>query len=205
MEEHSLQFQGVNDWALLTIILTAVTAVLAGYAVWLLINRRRRAGVLAVAAALSPAVLIPVLLGDAWIRYRAGDSEGGRNSWVAAVVVMVFVTLASLVVGGAGGSSGAIWLAVLTLQVLLAVGVFYCSVYYQLGRGKLAGLMALRFVAIAALIVVLFKPAYSVVPQGAAKPVLAVLLDRSGSMSTQQADLPSRYDQGLQMLASHRG
>ena len=78
MDRYSLQFQGTNDWTLLACLLGAVTALLAGYAAWQLLRRRWRRGAVAASAALSPVALVPVLLADSWLRYRAG--EIGRAS-----------------------------------------------------------------------------------------------------------------------------
>ncbi len=206
MDRYSLQFQGTNDWALLACLLGAVTAVLVGYAVWQALCHRWRSAVLAFAAALSPAALVPALLTDAWLRYRAGDDRGGRAAWLAAVVVAGAATLAAGLVVAAGKTTAVMWLAALAVQTSVAIGVFYSAVYSRLGQARLAALIALRCVALTALLILLFKPAWSIAPDtDAMKPALPILVDRSASMATVEADLPSRYAQAVQMLADQQG
>ena len=78
------------------------------------------------------------------------------------------MSLAAGAVGVAGAvaivltDSGGLWMALLAGQIALAIGVFYSMVYGYLGRARLAGLMALRCAAILALMLLLFKPALSV-------------------------------------------
>jgi uncharacterized membrane protein len=102
--------------------------------------------------------------------------------------------------------SGGLWLALLAGQVALAIGVFYSMVYGYLGRGRLAGLMALRCAAILALMLLLFKPALSVSASPAGdRPRLAILVDRSGSMATtDELNLPDRYHQCTAMLQAQQ-
>jgi uncharacterized membrane protein len=113
-------------------------------------------------------------------------------------------------VAGAGAivlsDSGGLWMALLAAEVALAVAVFYSMVYGYLGRGRLAGLMALRCAAILALMLLLFKPALSVsAPPAGDRPGLPILVDRSGSMATtDEVNLPDRYHQCLQMLQAQQ-
>ena len=205
MDRYSLQFQGTRDWTLLACLLAAVTALLAGYAAWQFLRRRWRRGVLSASAALTPVALVPTLLADAWLRYRAGDARGGRASWLAAVMAAAGTTVAAGLVVAAGKTAEVTWLAVLTVQTAIAIGVFYSVVHARLGSGRLAALVALRCVALAALLVLLFKPTWSIAPaDGPPRPALAVLVDRSGSMATAEAALPSRYAQAMQMLADQQ-
>lgn len=96
------------------------------------------------------------------------------------------------------------WLVLLAVLIVLAVGVFYSAVYAYLGRRRMTALLALRFLAILALLLILFKPALSFQPGGPARRLaLPVLVDRSASMNTiDHADLPNRYRQSVEGLAA---
>ncbi len=98
----------------------------------------------------------------------------------------------------------AVWLILLAGLIVLAVGVFYSAVYAYLGRRRVATLLLLRFLAILALLLILFKPAVSFAPGGPQRRLaLPVLVDRSASMDTiDYADLPSRYRQAAEALAA---
>ena len=102
--------------------------------------------------------------------------------------------------------SGGLWMALLAAQIALAIGVFYSMVYGYLGRARLAGLMALRCAAILALMLLLFKPALSILASPAGdRPRLPILVDRSGSMATtDDVHLPDRYHQCVQMLQAQQ-
>ena len=124
------------------------------------------------------------------------------------------MSLAAGVVGAAGAAaaaivptdSGGLWMALLAAQVALAIWVFYSMVYGYLGRARLAGLMALRCAAILALMLLLFKPALSVLASPAGdRPRLPILVDRSGSMATtDDVNLPDRYHQCAAMLQAQQ-
>ena len=182
-------------------VLAAVVVVLLGWGLIQLAARRWRLGALTLAAALGPATAAAAMLADG-LRSRAqGNAKSARASLIAAGLLV-------LAMGAAGGliattGSGSIWLAVLGLEVVLAVGVFYSSVYGYLGTGRIAALMALRCAAIGCLILILFKPVLSLTPPEESRPYLEVLVDRSASMATvDEAGLPDRYAQALQMLTS---
>ncbi len=98
------------------------------------------------------------------------------------------------------------WMALLGVQLALAVAVFYRAVYAYLGKARLAALMVLRCLAVGTLLLVLFKPAISCTPGAAdARIRLPVLVDRSASMSvTDDPSTPSRYQQAVQMLQSQQ-
>ncbi len=102
--------------------------------------------------------------------------------------------------------SGGLWMALLAIQITLAIGVFYSMVYGYLGRGRMAGLMALRCAAILALMLLLFKPALSISASPAGdRPRLPILVDRSGSMATtDDVNLPDRYHQCVAMLQAQQ-
>jgi hypothetical protein len=113
-------------------------------------------------------------------------------------------------VAGAGAivltNSGGLWMALLAAEIALAIGVFYSMVYGYLGRFRLAGLMALRCAAILALMLLLFKPALSILASPAGdRPRLPILVDRSGSMATtDDVNLPDRYHQCVQTLQAQQ-
>jgi len=122
------------------------------------------------------------------------------------------MSLAAGAVGVAGAvaivltDSGGLWMALLAAQIALAIGVFYSMVYGYLGRARLAGLMALRCAAILALMLLLFKPALSILASPAGdRPRLPILVDRSGSMATtDDVNLPDRYHQCVAMLQAQQ-
>ncbi len=147
-------------------------------------------------AALLVGVSIILLAAGAWQWYRQ------RKLTAAAIVAAASAAVGLLVLALGGVGQGA-WLAILAGQVILAAGVFYASVYSQLGRGRLAALMAMRSAAILMLLALLFKPAVVVAPAvNESKPVMAILVDRSASMNTSDgANLPGRYRQAVSMLS----
>jgi len=98
-------------------------------------------------------------------------------------------------------SDGA-WMFLLGLEVVLAVAMFYLTVYAYLGTGRLTTLMVLRVLAILTLLLILFQPMVRVTAgEDGNKPPLLILLDRSRSMSVADPPLTvSRYDQAIQTL-----
>ena len=228
MQNVSLEFQGTGNVPMLLGLLAAVAAVMVGWAVWQLLRRRLRAGLLCLASAAGPVAALPALIADASAGFARGQSRRGRSSILAAVAVgllpvAVALTLAALTVAGLLGQglgAGAIpaalaaagrallrvgpglWLLLLGVQVALAAGVFYASVYSHLGAARMARLLALRVGAILVLLLILFKPAVAVtLGEDADKPYLFLLADRSRSMGViDQPDQPSRYEQVMRKL-----
>jgi len=205
MDQVSLEFDGIRNMPLLITLLASIASIMIAAGVWRLVQRRMRQGVICLAAGLGPPVMIPAMLIDSAMRYRVGDSRGGRNSWMVAVVVAGATTLAAGAVVATGSAGGMFWLCVLAIEVALAIGVFYASVYSHLGVGKLVSLMALRCAAILALMLILFKPVVRVVA-GADKsrPLLPILVDRSGSMATMDQAEKTRYGQVVGVLTAHQ-
>ncbi|MFB3893800.1 MAG: glutamine amidotransferase [Phycisphaerae bacterium] len=204
MENLSLQFQGTGDNSLLLLVLAAVMMLLAAWAVVQFVGRRWRYGALCLAAALGPATAVGALVVDTVRKYADGNGRGAKASLTAALA-LVAGSLLALALALGSRTSGAIWMAALGIEVILAVGVFYSAVYAHLGTGRMTALMALRCAAILALLLVLFKPVITMTPSGADKPYLEVLVDRSGSMATiDEANVPTRYAQAVQMLAGQR-
>ncbi|MBL7220518.1 MAG: hypothetical protein ISS69_10420 [Phycisphaerae bacterium] len=205
MEQVSLEFDGLRNMPLLITLLASIASIMIAAGVWQFVQRRVRQGVICLAAGLGPPVIIPTMLIDSALRYRGGDSSGGRMSWLVAVVVAGATTIAAWVVVATGMAGGMFWLCVLAIEAALAIGVFYASVYSHLGVGKLISLMALRCAAILALMLILFKPVIRVV-SGADKsrPLLPILVDRSGSMDTRDQGETSRYGQVINALTAHQ-
>jgi uncharacterized membrane protein len=115
------------------------------------------------------------------------------------------VILASFGVGMNQSLSRLFWMALVAALITVTVTIFYWAVYSYLGRRRMAILLLLRFGAILALTLVLFKPAISLQPGGSFRLTLPILIDRSASMGTvDQADMPNRYQQSAGALASHR-
>ncbi len=157
----------------------------------------------ALLAVLGGAISAAVLGYGVWqfLRHR-------RRSGVAAILAGAsagaFVTAAAVGLPLNSPAGRTLWLMLLGAVIILAVGVFYSAVYSYLGRRRMTALLVLRFGAIMALLLVLFKPAVSVQPTaGESKPLLPILVDRSASMSAaDQANLPKRYQQAVEALLS---
>ena len=205
MEQVSLEFDGLRNLGLLITLLASIASIMLAVGLWRLVQRRVRSGLICLAAALGPPAIIPALLVDAALKYRDGDSRRGRNSWLAAVIVAGATTVAAAIVVATGSSSGMFWLCALLIEVALAIGVFYVSVYSNLGLWRLISLMALRCAAIFALLLILFKPVIRVVA-GADKsrPLLPILVDRSGSMATKDDRQTTRYREAVSALGAHQ-
>lgn len=201
----SLEFDGLRNLGLLIGLLASIAGIMIAVGVWRLIQRRVREGVICVAAGFGPPAIVPVLLVDSALRYGNADPRGGRNSWLAAVIAAGAATVAAAAVVASGSSWGMFWLCALLVEVALAIGVFYVSVYSHLGVWRLVSLMALRCAAIFALMLILFKPVVRVVA-GADKsrPLLPILVDRSGSMGTKDNPSATRYRQVLTALGAHQ-
>jgi uncharacterized membrane protein len=204
MERWSLQFHAAPGRALLVLLLAAIVAVLLGQAGWCLYRRRWRSAVFFIAAAFGPAVLAAVLAVDAARQYAAGRKDAAKlSAWAAAPLVLLAIGMGLL----ASASADAVWMAAVAGWAMTAIGAFYATVYGPLGPRRLAALMALRMAAVAALAAVLFKPAIGVVvdPESL-KPPLPVLVDRSGSMATMDAEnSPTRLAQVWPALGANRG
>jgi uncharacterized membrane protein len=209
MDTGGLEFQGVSSRALLMWLLLGVAALLVGYGVWQLLRRRVRDGLVCVSAVVPPATAA-VLLVDAAVRRQRGDAPGARSSLLggllvaggtAAVLAWAYAAGGRLAPAPGHWPMGA-WMALLALEVAVAVGVFYAAVYAYLGTRRMAILMVLRCAAILALLLILFKPALSFLPE-TRKAYLPILLDRSASMDTVDEGSPaSRYVQALHMLGT---
>ena len=203
MTEISLQFEGVRNAALLGTLLGAIVLIMGAAAAWQFVRHRTRQGIICLAAGLGPPAMIPTMLIDSAIRYRKGDRPGGRTSWLVAVAVAAATTLAAGAVVAAGNTPGMFWLALLAIEVALAVGVFYAEVFSHLGLRRLTALLALRCAAIIVLMLVLFKPAITATTSAdEVKPDLPIVVDCSASMATTDQADTSRYDQVIGMLGA---
>ena len=168
-----------------------------------MLARRLRLGLISLAAAAGPAVALPVLLIDGSVRTARGQRDSARRSFIAGGVLCLFIT-AGVVFFITTGMKNSFWIALLAVQLIVAITVIYSSVYTYLGQRRLGVLLAMRIVAVLLLLLILFKPVLLIPPDLAGrKPALAVLVDRSGSMATaDETNLPDRYSQALQMLHS---
>ena len=203
MASVSLQFQAGQDPALAIVLLAAIAAVLVGWGIWQLIQRRTRYGLICLAAAAGPVAFVGFMLIDAAVRSSKGNARAAFGSLLAAGAAIV----GSMAAGGIIlADSGGLWMALLAMEMALAIGAFYSMVYGYLGRARLTGLMALRCAAILALMLLLFKPALSVsAATEGDKPYLPILVDRSGSMATtDDVNLPSRYRQCVRMIEAQQ-
>ena len=205
MATMTLEFQGVRSNDLLWWLLVGIAAVLVSYGVSRLIRQRWRDGLICLTALFPPAAAT-VLLIDAVARRARGEARAARSSLLGAVAIAAGVVLVGGVFLGTGGFGLAVWMVIVALEVAVAVGVFYAAVYAYLGTRRMAALMAMRCAAILALLLILFKPAVSVLPDSDAFRVrLPILLDRSGSMdTTDQSSVANRYTQAVHVLGTQR-
>jgi hypothetical protein len=133
-------------------------------------------------AVLGAAIGLSLLAYGLWQVTGGGRRRIGAAALAAGVCIAVCVLLARRHVPAAGTLQQALWLVLIGGAVAAAVGVFYAAVYTYLGPRRITALLVLRSLGIVALLGILFKPALSYQPTGdAAKPALAVLVDRSAS------------------------
>jgi len=202
MDRLSLEFQGVNSAPIPLALLVTVSLVLIAFGVYRLAQRRVREGLISLFGAMGAAALTATLVVDVAVQRVKGNRHGAAGSALAATAAGIATAMAAAF-ALAAGSAPAWWMALLAVQIAVAVGVFYSALYAHLGRWRLVSLMALRCAAIAMLMLVLFKPALHVRPsQQAATGYLPILVDRSGSMATvDEVNLPDRYAQAIGTLA----
>ncbi len=203
MDRLTLEFQGTGATYLLAILLAGVSFVLCAWGVRQLIAKRWRLGLVSIAAAAGPGVALPALLIDGSLRFVRGERVSGRRSFLAGGVLAVLIA-AGVVFFTAEKSANAFWLALLAIQLTVAITVIYSSVYAYLGPRRQGLLLALRVIAVLVLLLILFKPVLLIPPKLTdSAPILTILVDRSGSMATaDEANLPPRYTQALEMLHS---
>jgi len=205
MESLGLQFKGTREMGLLLGLLLAVVAILVAVGAWHLARRRWYAGAMSLAAAGGP-MLAGLLLVSGIVRRIRGQGKSG-SAFIGAAAVAASFIVAIIIYSSTGQPETQrmmFWMLALAFWVALAVGVFYTSVYANLGTQRMAVLMVLRCLAIASLMVILFKPAMSYVftPDVKPPPHLLILVDRSGSMSVTDNpnDPTNRYMQAIQQL-----
>ena len=205
MEGTTLEFDGIRGAGLLWWLLAGVMLALVLQAVWRFVAGRWRDGVLCLSG-VAPPLAVLVLVCDAAARSSKGDLRGAKSSLLGAGIIAAGTVGVIAVYVADGGWGAAAWMAVLALEIAVAVGLFYAAVFAYLGTRRMAILMALRCAAILALLLILFKPSLSTVPDlDAYRTRLPILLDRSGSMeTTDQGGDTHRYKQALYMLGSQR-
>ncbi|MBS3734183.1 MAG: hypothetical protein KGY99_04580 [Phycisphaerae bacterium] len=195
MTTTTLIFTGSRNVALLSVLLGGIALVLIGWGVVQLVRRRRRYGLLCLAGGLGAPVAAIALAVDAVVGFRAGDWGRGKLSALAAGLLALAGAAAAVAIGWLDGDPVAALLLVgLAAEIALAVGLFYAIVYARLGPRRISTLMILRCAAIAAVLTVLFRPAVrrrTTPSETQAKPLLAVILDRSGSMGRKDVPGPA--------------
>ncbi len=204
MAQIFLEFHGTRGGVLPAVLLLCVSASLAAWGAWQLWLGRRRYGSVSLAAAAGPVAAFFAVAADAAVQRIRGAGQAARTSAIVAAILAA-LSIATLALASGGGQR--FWLALLAGQAALAVGVFYVAVYSALGASRLALLVLLRTAGILALLLILFKPAVHVAADRAdTRPYLPIVVDRSQSMSVADGpNLPSRYEQCLNMLLSQRG
>ncbi len=81
----------------------------------------------------------------------------------------------------------------------VAVAVLHRQVYPYLGARRSACLLTLRCLAVAAILLAVFRPTVQSASYTSARPMVAVLVDASQSMSVQDSrNGPSRYDRAVE-------
>ncbi len=155
-------------------------------------------------ALLGIAICLALVAYGLW-QLAIGRRRRGAAATLAGVAAAGVVALAAGRVPTQTTGDRILWLVLLSVLIVLAVGVFYSAVYAYLGRARIATLLLLRFLAILALLLMLFKPAVSFQPAAVAgKPALAVLLDRSASMGAVDAgETRSRYRRAVEAISPH--
>ena len=118
------------------------------------VRRRWWSGALYFAAAAGPAVFLPVLLIDGGLRWFRRDRIGARIRLLLGGGG-VLVALAVLLPAAGSDAAGAMWMALLGVQLIIAVGVIYSEVYANLGPSRLSVLVLLRVAAVVALLLLL--------------------------------------------------
>jgi hypothetical protein len=96
---------------------------------------------------------------------------------------------------------GPMWLAAMLLAVVMVVAA-YTAIWQRTGRTLTLWLMGLRIAAVLALIVAIIKPVWVSTSRDTQRPVVAVVLDTSQSMSLphMSAEGVSRYERVKQWL-----
>ncbi len=198
----SLELQGTTSDGLLLALLLGVSVVLCAWGGVQLVHRRWRRGLFGLAAALGPAVAAIALWLVAAADFAHGRKDPARRFLLAGVLAGALAA-AALIVGAEFGFGGTFRRALLAAHLAVAISVIYLSVYAYLGPGRSALLLALRLLAVAALLAILLKPTLWIRPDSAGPWVLPIFVDRSGSMGTSdEPGLPSRFARAVQVLQS---
>lgn len=202
MDRLILEFQGASTGPLLPGLAAVVSLLLLAWGIRQVGNPRRRGlGSLAVAAAFGPPIAAAALWVNVILRMR-------RNALAASSLLVALATTGLTALAGllAWGVKGGFWPALLGAHLAVALGVLYAAAFTALGARRLSVLLGLRLGAALALLAILLKPVLLAMPSAEReKPMLAIALDASGSMATQdQSDLPARYAQAVQMLRAQQ-
>ncbi|MCY2932287.1 MAG: glutamine amidotransferase [Planctomycetota bacterium] len=185
--------------------MVGVTAALAmGFGLWQWGSGRRRYGLMAMAGTIGPVGLGAGLFADALLCRLRGRASEAKRSALGALAAGAACVVALAVLAAARWSPGAWWACAVALETGAVIAVFYAPAADVLGARRLAGLLALRCAAVLTLLAVLFKPALAATAvEDWAKPVLPVLLDRSGSMgAVDRAGQANRHQLALAALGN---
>lgn len=202
MDGLTLQFQGTRNVPLLAGVLVATAGLAVGFGAWQWARGRRRYGLTAMAAGLGPLALMAVLIADAIFSRLAGRTGQARRSALGAAATAACGAAGLAVLAAANWATAAWWACGVAIETGLVMAIFYAPAGEALGTKRLAVLLALRYAAVLALLVVLFKPALAArETQDWTKPVLPVLVDRSGSMgAVDRAGQANRFAQARAAL-----
>ena len=202
MDGMTLQFHGTRNAPLLAGVLGATAALAVGFGVWQWVRGRRRYGLLSLAAGLGPVMLAAVLFADAILCRLRGQGGQARRSAMGGAAAGAACAAATAVLAASGWTPAAWWACAVALETGVVMAIFYAPAADSLGAWRLAWLLTLRYAAVLALLAVLFKPALAATGlEEWAKPVLPVLLDRSGSMgAVDRAGQTNRFQQAVGAL-----
>ncbi len=214
MTTTTLIFDAVQSGSLLLTLTGAISVLLLAWGVRQLTRRRWRYAAVCIGSAAGPLVGVPLAAAALVTRYVRVGRRAEVMAWSGAGAIAAALLIVAVARGSWAEMSCGAWMAVLGVQVALAVGIFYAAVYAYLGPARLAALMALRCAAIVALLMAMFKPAISRIyrpgeADEAGKPYLPIVVDRSASMATRDvgdapaagADKPTRYEHALSRIA----
>lgn len=206
MNTYSLEFWGTQQTWLLAGLVMVASVALAVLGGWHLRRRRWRAGLWTLAALAGPGGLFAATAIDATLCYRRRQIHQMKLALASAAGAGALAVAAGALVILTGRARSAIYLAAAASQLLLLVAMLYGSALPRfLNARQTASLISLRSLAILALLATLFKPVWQTVAAPTrSRPILAVLIDASASMATDDSTPLSRYRESLTLLANQR-
>jgi len=171
-----------------------------------------------VTAIVGAAAFVVVLLHGVIRAAGSGQGDGGDEAKAVDPILPMWQVIVGLALAGlvflmawvAAGDSG--WQTQLVLMGLVALGCgvwvlfFYLRVFNYLGRLPMAGLLAMRLLAILLLVLLIFKPVLSFEETLEHRTDLYLLVDASESMSVSDyPDTPHRLSLAVRQVEEYLG